>query len=67
MNPEATKLYAKLAKAQKALNSAKADLEQLRVLGEEAQQTVTALRAEVHSLADQLKAMAGQEGEVIRD
>lgn len=63
MSPEAQKLYAKLAKAQKALNVAKADLESLRVLGEEAQQNVTVLRTEVHSLADQIKALAGQEAE----
>lgn len=64
MNDEARQLYAKLAKAQAALVQAKRDLEQLRVLGEEAQQTVTALRTEVHSLKDQLAGMAGAEGEV---
>lgn len=61
MSPEAEKLYAKLAKAQKALTAAKADLESLRVLGEEATQNVVALRAEVHSIKDQIAALAGQE------
>lgn len=61
MSPEATKLYAKLAKAQAALNAAKVDLESLRVLGEEVQQNVVALRSEVHSIKDQLAVLAGQE------
>lgn len=61
MNEEAQKLYARLQEAQKHLMSAKLTLEQVRQLGVEAEQNVVALKNEVHTIKDQLAALAGKE------
>lgn len=61
MSDEAKKLYARLKVAQKKLREKKLDLERLRRYGEKLEQEVMSAKAEVHSIKDQLAALAGEE------
>ncbi len=61
ITPEMQALIDQLCDAQKALNKAKLFLEQVRQLGVEAENEVVAHRNTVHSLKDQIAALAGKE------
>lgn len=63
MTPEAAELYRKLTIVASKLDKAKRFLEEVREVGAAAQENVTALRTEEHSLKDQLAALATKEGE----
>lgn len=61
MSDEAKKLWARLQVAQREFRDAKMDLEKCRQAGVQIEQRVNAARAEVHSIKDQLAALAAEE------
>lgn len=61
MSEEAKKLWARLKVAQRVLREKKLELERSRQAGARLETEVMVAKAEVHSIADQLKVLAGEE------